>query len=113
MSDLVSQTAITREPIDAEYATGIAPRCCWCGQKVAKSDVVWGSTAGAWHPRCEAARVGGVDGVTFHDSRHAAATAMAEKLTALELARVLGHRDLRATMGYYNEKASALAWKLG
>ena len=61
----------------------------------------------------EAARRAGVAGITFHDSRHAAATAMAEKLTALELARVLGHRDLRATAGYYNQKASALAGKLG
>lgn len=61
----------------------------------------------------EAARGACVEGITFHDSRHAAATAMAEKLSALELARVLGHKDLRSTTGYYNEKASALAGKLG
>ncbi len=61
----------------------------------------------------EAARGACVDGVTFHDSRHAAATRMATVLSPLELARVLGHRDLRAPLGYYNEKAAALAGKLG
>lgn len=49
----------------------------------------------------------------FHDSRHEAITRLAKKLDVLELARMVGHRDLRQLMVYYNETAEALAKKLG
>lgn len=50
---------------------------------------------------------------TFHDTRHTACTRLAQKLSPLELARMLGHKDLKTTMIYYNEGADAIADKLG
>ena len=55
----------------------------------------------------------GVEGLNFHDSRHAAITQLAGKLNVLELARMVGHRDLRQLQTYYNEPASELAKRLG
>lgn len=53
-----------------------------------------------------------VDGLTFHDSRHEAITRLAKKLNVLELARMVGHRDLRMLQIYYNETAEEIANKL-
>lgn len=55
----------------------------------------------------------GIDGLTFHDSRHEAITRLATKLNVLELARMVGHRDLRMLQVYYNESAEAIAKRLG
>jgi len=52
------------------------------------------------------------DGLTFHDSRHAAITRLAKKLDVLALARMVGHSDLRMLMIYYNESAEELAKRL-
>lgn len=49
----------------------------------------------------------------FHDSRHTAITRLAKRLAVLDLARMVGHRDLRQLMVYYNESAEDLAAKLG
>ncbi len=54
----------------------------------------------------------GVEGLTFHDSRHAAITALAKRLEVLELARMVGHTDLKMLMVYYNESAENLAKRL-
>lgn len=54
-----------------------------------------------------------VDGLTFHDSRHAAITMLAGRLDVLALARMVGHRDLRQLVTYYNESAADLAKRLG
>jgi integrase len=54
----------------------------------------------------------GVEGLTYHDSRHRAITQLAGKLGVLELARMVGHRDLKMLMTYYNESAEALSRKL-
>lgn len=51
--------------------------------------------------------------MTFHDSRHEAITRLARKLNVLELARMVGHRDLRMLQVYYNESADAIAGRLG
>ena len=53
-----------------------------------------------------------IKGLTFHDSRHTAITRLASKLTVLELARMVGHRDIRQLMIYYNESAEDIAKKL-
>lgn len=53
-----------------------------------------------------------VDGLTFHDSRHASITALSKKLDVLALARMVGHRDLRQLQAYYNETAEELARRL-
>lgn len=48
----------------------------------------------------------------FHDTRHTAITRLAKRLNVLELARIVGHRDLRNLQIYYNESAEELAKKL-
>lgn len=53
-----------------------------------------------------------IEGLHFHDTRHEAITRLAKKLDVLELARMVGHRDLKMLMIYYNETAEALAKKL-
>lgn len=54
----------------------------------------------------------GVEALTFHDSRHAAITRLAQKLDVMALARMVGHRDIRQLMTYYNEAAEDLAKRL-
>lgn len=57
----------------------------------------------------------------FHDSRHEAITRLANRRDAsgqrvfdvLALARIVGHRDLRQLMIYYNESAEDLAARMG
>lgn len=52
--------------------------------------------------------------VHFHDTRHEAASRLAEKLSnVLELSAVTGHRDLRMLKRYYHPRAEDLAKKLG
>ncbi len=53
-----------------------------------------------------------VEGLTFHDTRHEAITRLARKLNVLELARMVGHRDLKMLQIYYNETATEIAKKL-
>lgn len=60
-----------------------------------------------------ACKLAGVHGVTFHDSRHTAITALARKVDVLDLARMVGHRDLRSLQIYYNAHASDIAKRLG
>ncbi len=55
----------------------------------------------------------GVVGLTFHDSRHLAITRLAKRLDVLPLARMIGHRDLKMLMVYYNPRAEDLAGDLG
>lgn len=52
------------------------------------------------------------DNLHFHDSRAEAITRLAKKLDILELARMIGHKDLSMLMVYYREKASEIAKKL-
>lgn len=49
----------------------------------------------------------------FHDSRHEAITRLSRKLDVLDLARMIGHRDPRSLMIYYNATATELAARLG
>lgn len=50
--------------------------------------------------------------LTFHDSRHTAITRLAQVLNPLELARMVGHKNVNQLMTYYNESASNLAARL-
>jgi integrase len=54
----------------------------------------------------------GISTLHFHDSRHEACTRLSNKLTVLELARVIGHRDLKSLLIYYNPTPEELAAKL-
>lgn len=48
----------------------------------------------------------------FHDSRHEATTRLSRKLNVLALAKMIGHRDLKSLMIYYDETAAELAARL-
>ena len=49
----------------------------------------------------------------FHDARHEAITRLARKIDVLDLARMIGHRDPRSLMIYYNATATDIAGRLG
>lgn len=53
-----------------------------------------------------------IKGLTFHDTRHEALTRLARKLQVLDLARMVGHRDPRSLMIYYNATAQEIAAQL-
>lgn len=55
----------------------------------------------------------GVVGLTFHDSRAEAVTRLSKRLDVLDLARMIGHRDIRQLQRYYRASASELAKRLG
>ena len=51
-------------------------------------------------------------GARFHDSRATAITRLASRLQPLELARMIGHRDVSELLTYYRETASSIASRL-
>ncbi|RXZ42651.1 tyrosine-type recombinase/integrase [Crenobacter cavernae] len=53
-----------------------------------------------------------LENVRFHDTRHEAVSRLAGKLDVLDLARMIGHRDIRSLMTYYNAHASDIATRL-
>ncbi|MFC3051385.1 tyrosine-type recombinase/integrase [Kordiimonas pumila] len=56
-----------------------------------------------------AARQAEIKDLHFHDTRHEAITRLSKKLDVLALARMVGHRDIKNLMVYYNESATELA----
>ena len=54
----------------------------------------------------------GIEDLHFHDTRHEACTRLARKLDMLDLARMIGHRDPRSLMIYYNPSATEIAERL-
>lgn len=50
--------------------------------------------------------------VRFHDARSEAVTRLSKKLSVMQLAKMIGHRDLKSLMGYYAEPSDSLADKL-
>lgn len=54
----------------------------------------------------------GIVDLRFHDTRHEAITRLAKKLDILDLARMVGHKDIRELQTYYNERAEDIAKKL-
>jgi len=58
-------------------------------------------------------KLAGIKALTFHDTRHEALTRLARKLDVLDLARMVGHRDPRSLMIYYNATAEEIAGRLG
>jgi len=51
--------------------------------------------------------------IHFHDTRAEAIWRLSKKLDVLQLARMIGHRDLKSLMIYYDESASDMAKRLG
>lgn len=54
----------------------------------------------------------GMQDLHFHDSRAEAIWRLSKKLDVLELARVIGHRDIKSLMIYYQTSADELADRL-
>lgn len=54
----------------------------------------------------------GIEGLTFHDTRHEAITRLATKIEVLDLARMVGHKDIKQLMVYYNKSAEEIAIQL-
>lgn len=55
----------------------------------------------------------GIRGLTFHDLRRTAIVRLAEKLQPMELAKMVGHKDLRVTLNtYYRSDPEEVAKKL-
>ena len=54
----------------------------------------------------------GLEGFTFHDSRHTVATWMARKVDVLTLCKIFGWRNPKMAMVYDNPKASNIAKRL-
>jgi len=52
------------------------------------------------------ANLAGIEHLTFHDSRHTAATLMARKMPLLDLCRTFGWSDTKMALTYYNANAS-------
>lgn len=55
----------------------------------------------------------GLEGFTFHDARHTAATVMARKLHVLELCKVFGWVKTDQALTYFNASASDIAGRMG
>lgn len=53
-----------------------------------------------------------VNGVHFHDARSEAITRLSKKLDVLQLAKMIGHRDVKSLMMYYAEKPEDIADRL-
>lgn len=76
-------------------------------------DTLFGISSASLDALFRAARnKAGVEGLTFHDTRHEAITRLSKKLGVLELARAVGHRDLKMLQIYYNESAADIAARL-
>lgn len=54
----------------------------------------------------------GITGLHFHDTRATAITRLSKRLDILELARMIGHRDLRSLMVYYRPDPDDIAKRL-
>lgn len=51
----------------------------------------------------------GIIDLHFHDTRHEACSRLAKIFTVMELAKIIGHRDFKSLMIYYNPTAAELA----
>lgn len=54
----------------------------------------------------------GLDGFTFHDSRHTAATWLARRLDVLDLCKAMGWSSTTQALTYYNPSASDIAKRI-
>ena len=51
--------------------------------------------------------------LTFHDQRHLGITRLAQKFGVLDLARIVGHTNIKELMTYYNPTINELVGRLG
>lgn len=57
----------------------------------------------------KARNIAGLTGFTFHDTRATAIHRLSKKLDVLQLARMIGHRDINSLRHYYAETAAEMA----
>ncbi len=81
------------------------------GKVVRSRRKIVSDTAGAIYRQCRGAA--DMDHFNFHDTRHEAITRLAQKLDVLDLARMIGHRDPKSLMIYYNATPIEIANRLG
>lgn len=55
----------------------------------------------------------GMSGFVFHDSRHTAATWLAQRLHVLDLCKMFGWANPKQAMAYYNPSAAEIAQRIG
>lgn len=60
----------------------------------------------------KAKKAAGIEGLTFHDTRHEAITRLAQKLDVLDLARMVGHTNINQLRTYFNPTADDIASRL-
>ena len=53
-----------------------------------------------------------IEDLHFHDTRHEGVSRLAKKFDVLQLAKIIGHRDINSLMIYYNPTVEDLAGKL-
>ena len=53
-----------------------------------------------------------IDGLTYHDLRHTAATRIAKRMDILDLCKMFGWKDPRMAMRYYKQDTEAMARRL-
>ncbi|MDB4326372.1 tyrosine-type recombinase/integrase [bacterium] len=83
------------------------------GKLPEKQNPVFGLNSGALSTVFRKAVINaGIDNLTFHDARHEAITRLASKLDVLDLARAVGHRDIKQLQTYYNKSAADIAKRL-
>lgn len=54
----------------------------------------------------------GIQDLHFHDTRHEGVSRLAKKFDVMQLAKIIGHRDINSLMIYYNPTIEDLAGKL-
>lgn len=91
----------------------LSPRAIELLKQLPNADTYFGITTSSLDALFRKAKTrAGIEDLTFHDTRHEAITRLARKLNVLELARMVGHRDLKMLQIYYNETAAEIAKKL-
>ena len=75
--------------------------------------LVFGLSSGSLDAMFRKYRVrAGLEGFTFHDSRHTAATWLAQKIHILDLCKMFGWKNTTRALTYYNPKASDIAKRI-
>ena len=54
-----------------------------------------------------------IENLRFHDTRHEACTRLAQLIPLLDLAKMIGHRDIKSLMIYYDATPTEIANGLG
>ena len=96
-----------------EVPLSVAARAVIHARRGVDPDDVFTITANAASLSFQRARTAaGHADVHFHDSRAEAVTRLSKKLDVMQLARMIGHRDIKSLLFYYSEKADAIADRL-